>query len=159
MRQATASAIVGPALAVILLSGAAGAAQTATPGDTVSSNTLPYRNVYDTSQSLFDKCGDVVRGDLYRKVVREKVAACPFGAAEKADFQTLAAARSTEFARQSAKASAQGPVPGTPDEVRRCKTFTFTAEYFEIRRLLDRYGHGAARADDVIKEACRPFQP
>jgi hypothetical protein len=43
--------------------------------------------------------------------------------------------------------------------VRRCKEFTFTAEFYKLRRLIDRYGRGKANADDVIQESCRPIEP
>jgi hypothetical protein len=155
MRQVMASATGRLALATMLLGSVAAQAQTAAPD-----NTLPYRNSYKNSQSLFDQCGDVARGDLLRKVVREKVDHCPFfSEAEKAGFRTWATARSAEYADQSAQASAAGPVPGTPDMVRRCKAFTFTAEFYKLHRLIDRYGRGQAGADDVIQEACQPAEP
>jgi hypothetical protein len=155
MRQVMASATGRLALAVMLLGSMAAQAQTATPD-----HTLPYRGSYSNSQAIFDQCGDVARGDLLRKVVREKVDHCPFfSETEKAGFRAWATARGAEYAEQSTQASAAGPVPGTPDMVRRCKEFTFTAEFYKLRRLIDRYGRGQAGADDVIQEACGPTEP
>jgi hypothetical protein len=155
MRQVLASATGRLALAVMLLGSVAAQAQTAAPD-----NTLPYRHAYKNTQLIFDQCGDVARGDLFRKVVREKVDHCPvFSEADKAGFRTWAAARSAEYSVQSTQASAQGPVPATPDMIRGCKEFTFTTEYYRIRRLIDRYGRGESSADDVIQEACQPAQP
>jgi hypothetical protein len=155
MRQAIASATGRLALVTMLLGSVAAQAQTAAPD-----HTLPYRGSYSNSQAIFDQCGDVARGDLLRKVVREKVDHCPFfSEAEKAEFRTWATARGVEYVAQSTQAAAAGPVPGTPDMVRRCKEFTFTAEFYKLRRLIDRYGRGKANADDVIQESCRPIEP
>jgi hypothetical protein len=152
MRQVIASSTGFLALAAMLLGSAAAQAQSA-----AADHTLPYRNSYTNSQSLFDQCGDVARGDLFRKVVREKVEHCPyFSESEKAGFRAWATERGAEYAEQSAQASAAGPVPGTPVMVRRCKEFTFTSEYYKLHRLIDRYGRGQAGADDVIEEACGP---
>jgi hypothetical protein len=146
------SATMGLALAATLLGSGTAQAQATAPD-----NTSPYLNAYKNTQLIYDQCGDVARGDLFRKVVREKVDHCPFFSdAEKAGFRTWAAARSAEYSVQSTQASAQGPVPSTPDMIRQCKEFTFTAEYYRMRRLIDRYGHGRASADDVIQEACEP---
>jgi hypothetical protein len=155
VRQVIASATGWLALVTMLLGSVAAQAQTAAPD-----HTLPYRGTYSNSQAIFDQCGDVPRGDLLRKVVSEKVDHCPFfSETEKARFRTWAAARGTEYAAQSTLASAAGPVPGTPEMVRRCKEFTFTAEFYKLRRLIDRYGRGKASADDGIQESCRPIEP
>ncbi len=155
MRQAVASAAAGLTLAAVLLGSATAHAQTAAPD-----NTSPYRHAYSNTQSIFDHCGDVTRGDLFRKVLREKVDHCRFfSEADKASFRTWAAARSADYAEQSRQAAAQGPVPSTPDMIRQCKEFTFTSEYQRMRRLIDRYGDGKASADDVIQEACEAAQP
>lgn len=154
MRQATASATRGLALAATLLGSAAAQAQTA-----AADNTSAYRSVYETSQTIFDQCGDVARSDLYRRVVREKVDPCPFTEVEKADFQTWAAARGVRFAGDSAQAASQGPVPGAPDAVRHCTALAADVNMREARRRLDRYGRGEADVDEVIQEACRPAQP
>ena len=152
MREATAWWLL--ATAALLLGGGTARAQSAIPD-----NTAPYRHVYEISPNLYDQCGDVVRGDLYRKVVVDKVNHCPFTEAEKADFRNWASARSAEFAAQSAQAAAHGPVPSTPDVAQRCKALDGEPAMREARRRIDAYGRGKGTADDVIQETCRPAQP
>ncbi len=145
MRYSIASITGGLALAALLLGGGTARA-------VASDNTLPYRIAYKNTQSIFDQCGDVARGGLFRKVVREKVDRCPvFGEAEKAEFRTWAAARDAEYSEPDNQAAA-------PDVIGRCKAFAATAEYRTLRLRIDRYGRGDGGADDVIQEACQPAE-
>jgi hypothetical protein len=155
MWQTKTSLRLGIILGTLALGGTTALAQTE-PAD----NTAPYRSVYETSQAIFDQCGDVARGDLYRKVVREKADKCPlFSDSEKANFRSWADARSAAFAKQSAEAAAKGAVPGTPEEQHRCKALQEQPSMREAFRRIDRYGRGQAGADEVIQEACERTVP
>ena len=146
---------LGMILGTLALAGTIALAQTE-PAD----NTTPYRKVYLTSQAVFDQCGEVARGDLYRRVVRDKVNECVFFSdGEKAGFRSWADARSVAFAKQSAEAAAKGAVPGTPEEQHRCKALQEQSDMHEAFRRLDRYGRSQASADDVIQEACERTAP
>ena len=120
-------------------------------------NTEPYRHVYMQSEALFDQCDDAVRGDLYRRVLTEKMKSCPFSAAEKAEFQTWAVSQSARIAEEDRKAHAAGPVPA-PVDVNRCKQSASDPNMRMIQRRLDRFGQGRIDADGVIEEACAPMQ-
>jgi hypothetical protein len=123
---------------------------------TPSANTEPYRHVYTQSEALFDRCDDAVRGDLYRRVVTEKVKNCPFSAAEKAEFQTWAVSQSARIAEEDRQAHAAGPVPAPADE-HQCKENASEPYMRMILRRLDQFGRGKIGADGVIEEVCAPI--
>ncbi len=151
MQQARLSSIGGITVGAILPSAAATLVQFAAPD-----NTLPYRRVFQPSQDISDQSGDVARGDLYRKVVREKVERCPFSGAEKASFRAWADTRNAAFAGDCARAAARGAVPGTPEEQHRSKALAAAPRMRVVLRRIDEYGRGKARSEDVIGEVCRP---
>jgi len=123
-----------------------------------SANTAPYRKVYTQSEDVFDRCGDAMRGDLYRRVLTEKVKSCLFSAAEKVDFQTWAVSQSARIAEDDRQAQAAGPVPAPADE-HRCKESASDSNMRMIQRRLDQFGRGKIGADGVIEEACPSMQP
>lgn len=131
----------------------AGGARAQTP---LSANTAPYRHAYTQSQSIFDQCGDGVRGELYRRVLTEKMKSCPFSAAEKAEFQAVS--QSARIAEEDRQAHAAGPVPAAADETL-CKQSAAVAEMRLVPRRLDQFGQGRIGADGVIEEACMAMQP
>jgi hypothetical protein len=125
---------------------------------TPSGNSEPYAHVYTTSQGLFDRCNDTVRGDLYRRVVTEKMKGCPFSAAEKAEFQAWAVTESARIAEENRQAHAAGPVPAAADEAQ-CKQADAEPYMRLVRRKIDQFGQGRINADGVIEEVCTKMQP
>ena len=132
-----------------------GVVQAQTP---TSANTEPYRHVFTQSEAMFDKCNDTARGDLYRRVLTEKMKSCPFSAAEKAAFQTWAVAQSARIAEDDRQAHAAGPVPALADEGG-CKQSASDPNMRIIRQRLDHFGQGKIGAGGVIEEVCTPMQP
>ena len=122
-------------------------------------DSTPYRQVYDSSQGLFDACGDEALGTLYRQVVRDKVEECPvFSAAVKADFRAWAAGRSVTIEDEDRRARAKGPVPA-PGKTKFCQDLRAQAAMADTRRRLEDYGRGKIDANAVIEEPCRRFNP
>jgi hypothetical protein len=123
-----------------------------------SANIAPYTHVYTQSQALFDRCNDTVRGDLYRRVLTEKMKGCPFSAAEKAEFQAWAVSESARIAEENRQAHAAGPVPAAADDAW-CKQGDAEPYMRFVRRRIDQFGQGRINADGVIEEVCTKMQP
>jgi hypothetical protein len=137
-------------LAVLLRPGAARAE------DTLQTDTSAFEHADAMSFYGFDGCGDALAGRLYRRALADKFAQCPFAPAARTRFAArLRAQQVKSSAILRGMIEANGGLPVRLDGMTRtCREQQDSAEYRQMRSVLDQYGRGEAPAAAVIGAPC-----
>jgi hypothetical protein len=124
-------------------------------------DTSRFKAAFQGSFYGFDVCGDSANGKLYRKALIEKVQRCPFTKDAKSDFDDWAAGAETKGADEIRRYIAEhDKLPPRLDRRKsNCIAQQQNDAYKQALAALGKYATGAAKADDVVPDACDAGMP
>lgn len=109
----------------------------------------------------FDGCGDRQGGEIFRKVLMDRLAACPFSPEARATFRTWAAETGTKAdAEIRAYIARHGRYPDRTDGMKgSCAEQQASEAYVRLRANLLEYAAGRLAPEAISAEPCGALSP
>jgi hypothetical protein len=115
-----------------------------------------FEHGFAVSLFVFDGCGDVVTGRMFRRALAEKFAQCPFTPAARTRFQQRTRAQQAKVRRTlSQMIETTGGLPVKLEGMSMtCHEQQAGDDYHRLRAQLDSYSEGKLAADAIISAPC-----
>ena len=152
----TPSTVLGAFAGVLALSLGGAAAAQAPPGGPALSHPEAFERAFATSSYTFDACGDPVAGRLFRRVLAERFAHCPFTAEAQSRFRQRTRIQQEKSRRMITEmVETHGGLPMRLDGMAMtCHEQQADGDYRRLRERLDQYARGDLPAEAVIAAPC-----